>query len=67
MKESVFIQSVHFAGLLDVRNILSADTPISRKTEGHSFGDRVSSESVRVMPLNVIEASVVLCSVSVCL
>jgi hypothetical protein len=29
-----FIQDVHFAGLLDVQNILSADTGISRQTEG---------------------------------
>jgi hypothetical protein len=28
---------VHFAGLLDVQNILSADTGISRQTEGNSF------------------------------
>jgi hypothetical protein len=34
-----FLQDVHFAGLLDVRNIISADTGISRQTESHSFGD----------------------------
>jgi hypothetical protein len=58
-----YIQCVHCAGLLDVRNILSADTGISRKTEGHSFGDHLSSESVRVTPSCVIEASIVHCSV----
>jgi hypothetical protein len=30
--------------LLDVQNILSADTGISRQTEGHSFGDHLISE-----------------------
>jgi hypothetical protein len=55
---SAEIQGVHFAGLLDVQN-----TGISRQTEGHSFGDHLSSESVSVMPLSVIEASIVLCSV----
>jgi hypothetical protein len=34
------IQSVHFAGLLVVQIILSADTGISQQTEDHSFGDR---------------------------
>jgi hypothetical protein len=52
------IKSVHFAGLLDVQNILSADTAISRQTESHSFGD------VGVTLSSVIEASIVLCSVS---
>jgi hypothetical protein len=37
---------------------------ISRQTEGHSFGDHLISESVSVTPSSVIEASVVLCSVS---
>jgi hypothetical protein len=54
------LQSVHCAGLLDVQNILSADTVVSaRKTEGHSFGDHLISE-----PVSVTEASTVLCSVS---
>jgi hypothetical protein len=39
-------KSVHCAGLLDVQNILSADTGISRQTEGHSFGDHLISRSV---------------------
>jgi hypothetical protein len=52
------IQGVHFAGLLDVQNILSADTGISRQTEGHSFGNHL------ITPSSVIEASIVLCSVS---
>jgi hypothetical protein len=55
------IYSVHFAGLLDVHNILSADTGISWKTEGHSFGDYLISESVSVTPLSVIE--LLLCSI----
>jgi hypothetical protein len=54
---------VHFAVLLDVQNILSADTGISRKTEGPSFGDHLISESVSVTPSNVIEASIVFCVV----
>jgi hypothetical protein len=58
------IQGVYFTGSLDVQNILSADTDISRQTEGHSFGDRLISELVGVTPSNVTEASVVLCSVS---
>jgi hypothetical protein len=37
---------------------------ISRQTEGHSFGDRLISESVIVTPSSVIEASIVFCSVS---
>jgi hypothetical protein len=58
------IYSVQCAGLLDVQNILSADTGISRKTEGHSFGDHLISESVSVTPSSVMEASIVLCSMS---
>jgi hypothetical protein len=37
---------------------------ISRQTEGQSFGDHLISESVGVTPSSVIEASIVLCSVS---
>jgi hypothetical protein len=37
---------------------------ISRKTEGHSFGDHLISESVSVTPSSVTEAPIVLCSVS---
>jgi hypothetical protein len=33
------IQVVHFTGLLNVQNILSAGTGIARQTEGHSFDD----------------------------
>jgi hypothetical protein len=54
------IQNVHFAGLLNVQNILSADTGISRQTEG----DHLISGSVSVTPSCVIETSTVLCSVS---
>jgi hypothetical protein len=57
------IQGVHFAGILDVQNILSADTGISRHTESHSFGDHLISGSVTVTPSSVIEASIVLRSV----
>jgi hypothetical protein len=56
-------EDVHFAGLLDFQNILSADTGISRKNEGNSFGDHRISESVSVKPSSVIEVSIVLCSV----
>jgi hypothetical protein len=62
-EEEFSITCVHRAGLLDVQNILSADTCISQQTEGHSFGDHLISESVRVTPLSVIEASIVLCRV----
>jgi hypothetical protein len=58
------IQGVHFAGMLDVQNILSAGTGISRQTGVHSFGDHLISESVSVTPSSVIEASIVLFSVS---
>jgi hypothetical protein len=58
------IYSVHFAGLLDVHNILSAEASTSRQTEGHSFGDHLISWSVSVTRVSVIEASIVLCSVS---
>jgi hypothetical protein len=47
-------QGVHCAGLLDVQNI-------SRQTDGHSFGDHLISDSVRVTPTSVTEASIVLC------
>jgi hypothetical protein len=40
------IYSVHCAGPSDVQNILPEDTGISHHTEGHSFGDHLSSESV---------------------
>jgi hypothetical protein len=64
VKYLIFVfYSVHCAGLLDVQNILSADTGISQQTEGHSFGDHLISESVSVTPSSVIEASIVLCSV----
>jgi hypothetical protein len=43
---------------------VQADTGISRKTESHSFGDHLISESVSVTRSRVTEASVVLCSVS---
>jgi hypothetical protein len=55
----------NFAGLLDTQNILSADTGISWKTEGHSFGDHLISGSVSVTPSSVIEVSSLLCYVSV--
>jgi hypothetical protein len=47
-----------------MQNILSAGTVIYRQTEGHLFGDHLISESVSVTPSSVIEASIVLCSVS---
>jgi hypothetical protein len=55
---------VHFAGLLDVQNILSEKNGISRQTESHSFGDHVISGSVSVTPSSEIESPIVLCSVS---
>jgi hypothetical protein len=55
------IPSAHCAGLLDVQgasqNVLSADSGIPWKTEGHSFGDHLISESVSVAPSSVTEAS----------
>jgi hypothetical protein len=42
---SYHIQGVHFASLLDVQNILSADTGISRQTEGHLFDNHLISGS----------------------
>jgi hypothetical protein len=58
------IQALHFIGLLDAQNILSADTGISGQTEGHLFGDHLINGSVSVTPLSVIEVSLVLCPVS---
>jgi hypothetical protein len=58
------IQGVHFAGLLDVQNILLTDTFISRQTKGYSFGDHPISGSVSVTPSSVTEDSTVLCSES---
>jgi hypothetical protein len=55
---------VHVADLLDIQNMLSADNGIPQQTEGHSFGDHLISGSVSVTPSSVIEASIVLCSVS---
>jgi hypothetical protein len=48
---------------LDVQNILSADTLISRQTEGHSFGDHLIIGSVSVIPSSVTEASIATYSV----
>jgi hypothetical protein len=53
-----------FAGLFDVKNILSADTGIFRKTENHSFGDHLIRGSLTVKQSSVIEVFVALCSVS---
>jgi hypothetical protein len=53
------LKGVHFADLLDVHNILSADTGISRKTEGNSFGDHLIIGLVSVTPSGVIEAYIV--------
>jgi hypothetical protein len=39
---------------------------VSRQTEGHSFCDHLISESVSVTPLNIIEASIVLCLYDSC-
>jgi hypothetical protein len=58
-----YIYGVHSARLLDVQNILSADTDISRQTEGYSFGDHLTSESLSVTSLSVIKTSIVLYSV----
>jgi hypothetical protein len=58
------LYGVHFAGLLDVQNILSTDIGIFRQTEGHSFGDHLISESISVTPSSEIQTSIVFCSVS---
>jgi hypothetical protein len=58
------ILGVHFVGLLDVHDILSADTGISRQTENHSFGDHLISGSVSVTPSSVIEAFIMVWSMS---
>jgi hypothetical protein len=60
---TTLLQGVHFSGLLDVLNILSADTCISRQTEGHQFGDHPSSQSVRVTSPSATEAHIVICCV----
>jgi hypothetical protein len=62
--EGYIVYSVHCAGLLDVQNVFSADTGISRETESHSFSDHLISESVTVTPSSVTEVSIVLCPVS---
>jgi hypothetical protein len=51
-----------FAGLIDVQNILSADTGIYRQTEGHSFADHLISELVSVKPSSMF----LLCSRADC-
>jgi hypothetical protein len=63
-KLNLNIQSALCTGLLDVQNILSADTGISRKIEIYSFGDHLSIDSVSVTSSSVMEDSIVLCSVS---
>jgi hypothetical protein len=45
-------------------HLISRHCGISRQTEGHSFGDHLISKSVSVTPSSVIEASIMLCSVS---
>jgi hypothetical protein len=45
-------------------HLIGRHSGTSRQTEGHSFGDHLISESVSVTPPSVIEASIVLCSVS---
>jgi hypothetical protein len=45
-------------------HLIGRQCGISRQTEGHSFGDHLISESVSVTLSSVIEASTVLCSVS---
>jgi hypothetical protein len=60
----MFIQDVHFAGLLDVQNILSADIGISRQNEGYSFGNQMITELFSVKLSSVTEGSIVFCSVS---
>jgi hypothetical protein len=47
-----------------LQSILSAGTGISQKTEGHSFGDHLIRRLVSVTQSSVIEASIVLCSLS---
>jgi hypothetical protein len=47
------------------RLIIRPERCIYRQTEGHSFCDHLISESVSVTPSSVIEASIMLCSVSV--
>jgi hypothetical protein len=46
------------------QHLIGRHCGISRQTEGHSLGDHVISESVSITPSSVIEASIVLCSVS---
>jgi hypothetical protein len=50
--------------LLDVQNILSADTVVfPGKMISHSFGDHLISESISVTPSSVTESSTVFCYV----
>jgi hypothetical protein len=62
LKYRVFI----FSGLLDVQNILLADTVVSpcKLKVIYPVITWSVSESVSVTPLSVIDASIVLCSVS---
>jgi hypothetical protein len=57
----LYMYSVHCARLLHVQNILSADTGISRQTEGHSFDDHLISGSVSVTPSSVTKACALFC------
>jgi hypothetical protein len=45
-------------------HLIGRHCDISRQTEGHSFYGHLISWSVSVTPSSVIEASIVLCSVS---
>jgi hypothetical protein len=64
IKYETGLYSVFIVGLLDVQKILSTGTGISRQTEGNSLCDHLISKSVSVTPSSIIEASIVLCSVS---
>jgi hypothetical protein len=60
----LFSKGYSFCKFNRLQNILTADTGIFRQTWSHSFGDHLISGSVSVTPSGVIEASIVLCSVS---
>jgi hypothetical protein len=58
---TTYVPSVQCAGLLDVQgasqNVIGRHSGILRKTEGHSFGDHLISESVSIAPSSITEAA----------
>jgi hypothetical protein len=58
------VREIGWSGIDYIDLAQDRDTGISWQTEDRSFGDHLSSESVSVTSSSVMQASIVLCSVS---